>query len=128
MNADATTAKILQRLIDRAEAEIAEAEKTIQAKGVLLAELKRELVAFKVPADMVVRPRKERSLADAIADVLRADSRPMRPAEVAVKLKEFGAKTASKRGLLPMVASVLNKRKHRFEQVARGLYKLKEAT
>jgi hypothetical protein len=123
MSADATAAKILQRMIDRAEADIAEAERTIQARGVLIVELRRELATLSVPA---VRPRIVRSMADQIAEVLKAENRPMRPVEVTAKLKELGVQSIAKRGLLPMVASVLNKRKQRFTQIGRGVYALKE--
>src|SRR5690348_8007912 len=113
MTADENAVRILQRMVERAEADIAEADRTIRAKTVLLEELRREMAAYSMPA-AVVRPRKQRSLADGIADVMKAEGRPMRPAEVAAKLKEHGVQSASKRGLLPMVASVLNKRKQRF--------------
>jgi hypothetical protein len=130
MNSDAIIARSFQRMIARAEAEIAEARETIRAKELLLTELRREAATMGVevaptdgqPDDAGAMP----SLADHIAKVLAGESRPMRVKDITDRLTASGIDTASRRGLLPMVASVLSKRKNRFEQVERGMYKLKE--
>lgn len=130
MTKDAVLAEALQGMIDRAEADIAEAQEAIRRKELLVIELRWQLEAIKQPSPVAngrpVRPAGRQSLADRIAGVLRGSKKPMRVSEVADRLRQEGVQTASHRGLLPMVASVLSKRKNRFEQVERGVYRLKE--
>lgn len=126
---------MLDALIERKRRELADLEKALEIKRLVLQELlaERNGEADQQQPKVAKVPLSDRPLAEIVKQeyplpkqvrlVLKHENRPMRVAEIADALEAIGIRTVSPKGLRPNVASALHRRTDLFESVDRGLWR-----
>jgi len=130
---DATKAELLDELICDSEAKLERLRAELELEKRYLVDLRsrRATLGARV-REATNEPIPEltgamRPLPEAIQAVLQESAGPMRARDIAQRLVRNGYTSKAKHGLLPSVLSALGRRDDLFENVSRGVYRLKRA-
>ena len=129
---DATKAQLLNEMILDCEAKLKGLHAQLELEQRYLADLRARrarLSGIAAPATNAMASRSTgsvQSLPEAVKSVLQETGEPMRAKDIAQQLVRKGYRSSAKHGLLPSVLSALGRRDDLFENVSRGVYRLRQ--